>query len=93
MHCVITCSLSTFSRSDKVGCEQAYQDYGYPGHVEERICDEENYPGICSFQVTKSENINCRVTQRFMGRHMLKWLPSIQIWAKLMNGRLFQRKN
>ena len=53
MHCAITCSLSTFSRSDKVGCEQAYQDYGYPGHVEERSCDEKNYPDICSFQVTK----------------------------------------
>ena len=40
--------------SDKEGCEQAYQYYGHPGHVEDRSCDEVYYPDICSLQVTKS---------------------------------------
>ena len=48
---------SLLFRPDKVGCEHAYQYYGYPGHVQpERKCDETHYPDICSFQATESRD-------------------------------------
>ena len=41
-------------RQGKIGCEDAYRYYGYPGHVEERKCDESHYPDICAFQEIQS---------------------------------------
>lgn len=53
-----------FFRPDKVGCANAYRYYGYPGHFEERKCDETHYPDICSFQVTQSRDhkLSCDAT-------------------------------
>ncbi|KAJ7387792.1 hypothetical protein OS493_001136 [Desmophyllum pertusum] len=41
-------------RPDKAGSEQILSHYGLSGRVQDRKCDETNYPNICSFHVTKS---------------------------------------